>query len=108
ACSETQWPDRKEMISMNRRTFLVRSAVVAAVPLLDRVTWAAAAGANERIRVAVMGVRGRGRSHVAALLAQPNVEIAYLCDVDKDVVGPSVARIEKASGKAPVVVQDVR
>src|SRR5437868_2052412 len=93
---------------MNRRDFLTASAALAAVPLLDSATWSAARGASDRIRVAVMGVRGRGKAHVAALLAQPNVEIAYVCDVDKDVVGPVVSRIEKAGGKAPVVVQDVR
>ena len=93
---------------MNRRDFLTSSAALATAPLLDSFTYAAAPGANERIRVAVMGVRGRGRAHVSALLAQPNVEIAYLCDVDKEAIGPTLARIEKASGKTPIVVQDVR
>src|SRR5947199_2645920 len=100
------------MARISRRHFLEEAARagvgVAAVPLLDRVTWAAAAGANDRIRVAVMGVRGRGRSHVAALLAQPNLEIAYLCDVDKEAIGPMFSPVEKAGGKAPVVVQDIR
>jgi predicted dehydrogenase len=58
--------------------------------------------------VGVVGVRGRGKSHIAALLAQPNVEIAYICDADKDVVGPALEQIQKAGGKAPTVVQDVR
>jgi predicted dehydrogenase len=93
---------------MNRRSFLAQSAALAAVPFLNSATWASAPGASDRIRVAVMGVRGRGMSHVAALLAQPNVEIAYVCDADKSVVGPAVSRIEKDGGKTPTVVQDVR
>ncbi len=93
---------------MNRRSFLAHSAALATVPLLDSVTWSAAPGANERIRVAVMGVRGRGQAHIAALLGQPNVEIVYLCDADTSVVGPALGRIEKAGAPAPKVVQDVR
>jgi predicted dehydrogenase len=97
------------MTLLSRRSFLAHSvAFTAAAPMLDRLTWAAVPGANDRIRVAVMGVRGRGRAHVAALLAQPNVEITHVCDVDKDVFGPVVTQIEKATGKAPIVVQDVR
>src|SRR5262249_37348919 len=61
-----------------------------------------------RIRVAVMGVRGRGQSHVTALLAQRGVEIAYVCEVDASVVGPVVSKIEKAGVKTPTVVQDIR
>src|SRR5437763_4539074 len=93
---------------MNRRSFLARSAALAATSLLPSATWAAAPGANDRLRVAVVGLRGRGKSHVTALLAQPNVEIAYLCDVDKDAIGPALTRVEKAAGKAPAAVQDVR
>ncbi len=98
------------MLSLTRRDFLSHSAAVAAtaLPLLNSATWAAAPGANDRIRVAVMGVRGRGRPHITALLAQPNVEVAYVCDADTAVVGPAVTQIEKAGGKAPTVVQDIR
>ena len=39
-------------------------------------------GANSRIRVAVMGVNGRGMRHLQAYVDQPNVEVAYVCDVD--------------------------
>ena len=69
---------------------------------------ACAPGANDRVRVAVMGVRGRGQSHVTTLLAQPGVEITHLCEVDSNVVGAVVSRIDKASGKAPGVVEDIR
>ncbi|MBY0526850.1 MAG: Gfo/Idh/MocA family oxidoreductase [Gemmataceae bacterium] len=93
------------MTRMTRRSFL---AVSAAAPLLGRAAYASLLGANDRIRVAVMGVRGRGRSHVDSYLAIPNVEVAYICDVDKNVVGPMVTKVEKASGKAPVVVSDIR
>src|SRR5262245_57755771 len=97
------------MARISRRSFLAHSATLAvATPFLNSATWAAAAGAGERIRVAVTGVRGRGRSHIAALLAQSNVEVACICDADLEVVGNAVKSVEKASGKAPLVVQDIR
>src|SRR3954452_4493619 len=100
--------DRHGVTAPTRRAFLAGTATLATTALLDSKVWSGARAANDRIRVAVMGVRGRGRSHVAALLAQPDAEIAYLCDVDKEVLGPVVSQVEKGGGKAPAVVQDVR
>lgn len=38
--------------------------------------------AMDRLGVAVVGVRGRGNSHIAALAAQAGVRILYVCDPD--------------------------
>src|SRR5438094_5487 len=79
------------MSTLNRRTFLKNSlwftGVTASADLLERSVRAAPLGANERIRVAVMGVHGRGRNHVANFLAQKDAEVACLCEVDNNVVG---------------------
>ena len=40
-------------------------------------------GANDRVRVAVCGLHGRGKDHLDALARVPNVEVAALCDVDE-------------------------
>ena len=37
---------------------------------------------NDKYRVAVIGVNSRGAQHVQAFAKIPNVEIAYICDVD--------------------------
>ncbi len=42
-------------------------------------------GANDRVRVAVCGVRGQGFEHIRSAAQIPNVEIAALCDVDENV-----------------------
>src|SRR5262245_34003331 len=97
------------MTTLNRRTFLKQSIQLAgAAAVLPASAWAAPLGANERIRVAVMGVRGRGQSHIQALLAQKDAEIAYLCEVDPNVVSPGLQRIQQTTGKSPPVVQDIR
>jgi len=41
---------------------------------------------NEEIRCAVIGLRGRGRSHVDALRAMPDVKVVALCDADREVL----------------------
>jgi len=59
------------MSQLGRRTFL--AAAGAAV---------AARGANDRINVAVVGLRGRGRDHISEYAAQRNCRIAAICDID--------------------------
>jgi len=61
-------------------------------------------GASDRVRVAVCGLRGRGKDHLDAFSRVPNVEIAALCDVDETV-------LEKRRGEVsgnPRTVVDVR
>src|SRR5258707_2219809 len=42
--------------------------------------------ASDRVRVAVCGLRGRGKDHLDAFARLPNVEVAALCDVDETVL----------------------
>ncbi|WP_321472951.1 Gfo/Idh/MocA family oxidoreductase [uncultured Paludibaculum sp.] len=66
------------------------------------------AAASDRVNVAVIGVRGRGRALTGgfAKLADANVE--YLVDVDDRVVPAALAVLEKAGRKPPKVVRDMR
>src|ERR1700680_1440912 len=43
-------------------------------------------GANDRVRVAVCGLRNRGKDHLDGFSRVPNVEVAALCDVDETVL----------------------
>src|SRR2546427_6526474 len=61
-------------------------------------------GANDRVRIAVVGLRGRGKDHIDAFSRIPNVEIAALCDVDSSVLD---TRRGDVSG-SPRTVTDVR
>ncbi len=44
--------------------------------------WTDVFGANDKIRVAVLGVNGRGTDHIAGFMNLPDVEVACLCDPD--------------------------
>ena len=65
-------------------------------------------GANDRVRVAVCGVHGRGMDHVEGFSKLPNVEVAAICDVDENVLRERLARIEKMGIPKPATFVDVR
>ena len=65
-------------------------------------------GANDRVRVAICGIRGRGMDHVKAYSKIPNVEIAAICDIDENVAAERIATIEKMGIPKPKYVVDVR
>jgi len=84
--------------------FLAGAAAFSAGPLAS----AAAPGANEKIRVAVVGVRGRGRSHATGYAALKDVEVAALCDVDLRVIPEVAGKVAEVQGKKPDTFQDFR
>jgi predicted dehydrogenase len=65
-------------------------------------------GPNDQIRIAVIGVKSRGRDHISGYTKFNDVTIAALCDVDPSVF-PSAAKIVTDAGKPePKYVQDLR
>jgi hypothetical protein len=75
------------MSKTTRRRFLQNSlATGSALALYGCQSTPRIMGANDRLRIAVVGLNGRGKSHIQGWLAQDNVEIAYLIDPDKDVL----------------------
>jgi predicted dehydrogenase len=78
------------MSQISRRTFLQRSALVTATLLLPARSWAQVRGANEDIRIGVVGFKGRGGDHLNGYQNLrkngEKVRVVALCDVDKDVL----------------------
>ena len=71
------------MNSVTRRGFLKNSMAVGAGLALAS-PFSRARGANDDIRVAVMGIKGRGGSHIGAFDKMEGVRVVALCDVDRD------------------------
>ncbi|MFA4028456.1 MAG: hypothetical protein GDYSWBUE_000336 [Candidatus Fervidibacterota bacterium] len=65
-------------------------------------------GANDRIRVAVAGLNGRGGSHIDEFMRIPGVEIAYLVDPDTRTFAKRLKQIEQKGANPPTCVQDIR
>jgi len=94
---------------VNRRGFLktsVRAAVAAGTGTL--VAGRRVLGANERVVVGVMGIRGRGKELAQWFAEREDVDVAYLADVDTRLFKERARRIERISGKRPKLVQDFR
>lgn len=103
-------PDK---LDLTRRDFLKTGtkagAGLAALEGLRAVTRPGRAlGANDRVRVAVCGVRSRGLDHLKAYARLQSVEVAALCDVDESVLARRLADAEKLGLAKPAGFVDVR
>jgi predicted dehydrogenase len=89
----------------NRRDFLKTGAGVAALGLMrqERVL-----GANDRVRLAVCGLRGRGVEHIKRFSQVSGVEIAAVCDIDETVMATRLADIQERGLPKPKTYTDVR
>ena len=68
-------------------------------------------GANDRINVAVIGIRGRGVSHIDAwcnLKDSHNVRIKTLCDTDEQFFDPRSKTVFEKTGATPLTEWDMR
>ncbi len=86
---------------MNRRDFLAAtSAIALASP---------AVAANDKVNLAVIGIRGQGRHLAGSFAGLPDVNIVHLCDVDDRVYANCAKAVEQGSGRpAAKLVKDLR
>lgn len=81
------------------------SLAMMAIPTIIPST---AFGANDRMRVAVIGINGRGKDHIKGFMAQDNVEVATLCDVDNVVLKAGAKTFEEKYNKKVNIEEDLR
>ena len=88
----------------SRRSFLKQSAATSAALVganLCGSPWLRAAGANDDVRLAVVGVGsrvkigGQGRNEIRSFRQVPGVRIVALCDVDDANLGAEVESFQK-------------
>lgn len=98
---------RKSEMHKTRRDFIKTSGVLAAgSSFLISGTKASGniIGANDRVRMAVAGLNGRGGSHIGGWGGQKNVEVVSLIDPDQKVLGKKLEQLKGAKGFADVRV----
>ena len=88
---------------MNRRYFLMGSAAAASAARASSL-----ASANGTIRVACVGLKGRGRDHIMAFGKMQNIQIAALCDVDDSITAERMKDVEKLDAGRPATFRDIR
>ena len=103
------------MTRCSRRRFLEDSllaAAAAAVPatrvFAEQEQPKKSPGPNEKLLAAVIGVRGRGGSHLSAFVGRSDTELAYICDADEKVGQDRAEQVAKKQGRKPKFVRDMR
>ena len=94
------------MNKQTRRNFLKTSLYTGATVAWTAKSWAQVKGANETLRCATIGFRGRGGSHIGYINGmqkrEQGVKLTALCDVDQKVLDAGAAK-HKVKG-----YQDIR
>jgi predicted dehydrogenase len=100
------------MIRRNRREFLKQvaaSGALAACTLSGTKAAGRVLGANERVRIAIAGINGRGYyGHIRGFAQMKDVEIAYLVDPDSRLFAQRSEAVRQLTGDRPTCVQDIR
>src|SRR3954468_2256542 len=104
------------MNTTNRREFIKSGAIGTAGITIGAMgfsakSYAAIAGANERINYAVVGIRNQGTVHLNSLCSlkeSHNVQIRTVCDTDEALFAPALKLVEEKSGQKPGTNWDLR
>jgi predicted dehydrogenase len=88
----------------SRRTFLAGAGAA----VISNLPAARALSANDRLRIAVLGVNGRGTAHIASIMKLPDAEVVTLCDPDLEIARKRASEFEKTYGKKVGIEQDLR
>ncbi|MDD4754467.1 MAG: Gfo/Idh/MocA family oxidoreductase [Prolixibacteraceae bacterium] len=92
----------------SRRTFIRNTAAATAAISLPTIIPVKAFGANDRINAAVLGVNGRGKSHISSFMVQDNVVVTHLCDPDMNVLKDRQKEFKEKYNQDVVLEQDLR
>lgn len=101
----------KKTEQVNRRTFLKKSGTLVATAPFAQNLWGLSnswLGANDRVRIGVVGIRGMGFGHIRAYSQLENVEIAALCDVDENLFAERVKWLQDNGKPKPKLYRDIR
>lgn len=93
-----------------RRTFLKESGIVlAGIPAIQSITsYNRILGANDRVRVGVVGLHSRGSFLTDVALDHKGFEVAALCDVDSRTVDKQLTKVSAKQSTAPKTFKDFR
>ncbi|MCR9201061.1 MAG: Gfo/Idh/MocA family oxidoreductase [Planctomycetaceae bacterium] len=95
------------MSQVSRRSF-VKSSAIAGAALAAPAIGRAGVSANEKMGACVVGVNGRGGSHISGWLGDDRCEIRAIVDVDEDVGNKRCDQIAGKQGSRPKFYTDMR
>src|SRR6266446_10424382 len=99
----------------NRRNFIKNTIKGAAaisiggvLPSFTSKSYGAIIGANERIKVGMMGVNSRGLALAKNFATQKNAQVISVSDVDTRAAATCIEDVEKVQKSRPLVIPDFR
>lgn len=99
----------------SRRAFLKNAmkgtaavAIGGMLPGISAKSYASIIGANERVRVGMMGVNARGLALATNYARQPNCEVISISDVDTRAAEKCIQQVKDIQKKAPAAIPDFR
>jgi len=102
-------------MSESRRTFLKKTAAGTTalmaggvLPGFSAESYRRIYGANDRIRVSVMGVNSRGKALAMNFARQDNCEVAHICDVDRRAIEACKTAVLERQSLDPQEFTDIR
>ena len=107
-------PERVATVSWaNQDAALALGVTAAAAAVAGAPTFVPAAeqqskSPNERLQVAVVGVRGRGQSHLSAFSRRKDTEIVAVIDPDEAIGRQRAEKVGNSSGRKPQYFKDMR
>ena len=96
-------------MELSRRNFLKKTVAASSVAVVaPTIIPSKVFGANDRINAAVLGINGRGKSHIKSLMVQKNVQITHLCDPDMNLLKDRQKSFKETYSKDVALEQDLR
>ena len=102
---------------MTKRREFIKTTVAGAAAItlggigLSPKSYSQVVGSNDRINLAVVGLRSRGRDHInswCALKDNRNVRIRTICDADEQFFAPTAKLVQDRSGENVITEWDMR
>jgi len=97
----------------SRRDFIKKSAISAAGISVAGVVrpndlFGSSKSKNDKVIFGLVGINGRGKALLSAIVNSENAEIGFVCDVDSRVLENSTQKVLELTGKKPKAYVDFR
>jgi hypothetical protein len=83
------------MKDWTRRNFMKTSLAAVGSATLASYAWSQVRGANDNIRIAVVGVRKKGKEHIQDFYKLSGVRVVAICDADTQWLDAEVAKFKE-------------
>ncbi len=93
-------------MSIGRRDFITGAAAIGGAQLLGNAR--ASAAASDSIRVAILGLGGRGRDHMPDCAKVPGVNVGAFCDPEETRMAQRAAEFQSLTGQKLALHRDLR